>query len=63
MKTVKHKQIFFQNLNFKYEIFKMPLEGVTSGSGTAYPSGTPPVFSGVRFIRSLVLFYFYIQVY
>jgi hypothetical protein len=32
--------------------------GVTSGAGTAYPSGAPeltPVFSGVRATRSLVL--------
>jgi hypothetical protein len=32
--------------------------GVTSGAGTAYPSGTPevtPVLSGVRTTRSLVL--------
>jgi hypothetical protein len=32
--------------------------GVTSGAGTAYPSGAPeftPVFSGIRVARSLVL--------
>jgi len=32
--------------------------GVTSGAGTTYPSrapGSPPVFSGVRVTRSLVL--------
>jgi hypothetical protein len=35
------------------------LEGskeLTSEAGTAYPSGTPPVFSGVRVTRSLVLY-------
>jgi hypothetical protein len=35
------------------------LTGVTSGAGTAYPSGyqsSPPVFSGVRVTRSLVLY-------
>ena len=33
--------------------------GVTSGAGTAYPSGAPeftPVFSGVRVTRSLTLY-------
>ena len=33
--------------------------GVTSGAGTAHPSGEPeftPVFSGVRVTRSLVLY-------
>jgi hypothetical protein len=28
---------------------------ITSRAGTAYPSGAPPVFSGVRVTRSLVL--------
>jgi hypothetical protein len=35
------------------------LEGskeLTSEAGTAYTSGTPPVFSGVRVTRSLVLY-------
>jgi hypothetical protein len=35
------------------------LEGfkeLTSEAGTAYPSGTPPIFSGVRVTRSLVLY-------
>jgi hypothetical protein len=35
------------------------LEGfkeLTNEAGTAYPSGTPPVFSGVRVTRSLVLY-------
>ena len=27
-----------------------------SGVGTSYPSGAPPVFSGVRVTRSLVLY-------
>ena len=33
--------------------------GVTSGAGTAYPSGAPkftPVFSGIRVTRSLILY-------
>ena len=29
--------------------------GATGGVGTAYASGAPPVFSGVRLTRSLVL--------
>ena len=35
------------------------LMGVSSGAGTSYPSehlSSPPVFSGVRVIRSLVLY-------
>jgi len=40
--------------------------GVTSGAGTAHPSGAPeftPVFSGVRVTRSLVLYVCFVDRY
>ena len=56
-KSTKGKRIYILDRSGNHQKIT-PNQGVTSGAGTAYPSGAPeftPGFIGVRFTRSLVL--------
>ena len=57
-KRTKGKRIYILDRSGNHQKIT-PNQGVTSGAGTAYPSGAPeftPVISGVRVTRYLVLY-------